>query len=71
MKERLERIQMVFLWEGGTLERKCHLVSWNHVCMCKEKGRLGIRKLDSLNKALLGKWVWRYAMGGEDTTWKN
>lgn len=32
------------------MERKCHLVYWNHVCQRKEKGGLDIKKLNLLNK---------------------
>ena len=54
---RLEELQRDFLWGGGNLERKAHLVKWEVVCGNKEKGGLGIRKLTLLNKALLGKWI--------------
>ena len=37
-----------------------HLVNW-FVCMEKKDRSLGIRNLSLLNKALLGKWCWRYA----------
>ena len=53
---RLERIQMDFLWGGGALERKPHLVEWSIVCSDKQKGGLGVRNLALLNKALLCKW---------------
>ncbi|RVX14343.1 Pyruvate kinase isozyme G, chloroplastic [Vitis vinifera] len=38
-------------------------------CSPKEEGGLGIRKIDLLNKTLLGKWVWRYAYE-KDNLWK-
>ncbi|RVW41946.1 putative ribonuclease H protein [Vitis vinifera] len=35
---RLERIQREFLWGGGALERKIHLVKWELVCLEKDNG---------------------------------
>ncbi|RVW75414.1 putative ribonuclease H protein [Vitis vinifera] len=58
---RLEKIQKDFLWGGGALERKPHLVNWDTVCMDKRKGGLGVRHLSVLNRALLCKWNWRFA----------
>ena len=58
---RLEKIQRDFLWGGGALERKPHLVNWDTVCLDKRKGGLGVRRLSILNRALLCKWNWRFA----------
>ena len=59
--DRLEKIQRDFLWGGGNLKKKPHLVNWGIVCTKKNKGGLGLRSLSKLNKALLNKWSWRFA----------
>ncbi|RVW13630.1 LINE-1 reverse transcriptase-like [Vitis vinifera] len=46
-----------------------YLLSLIRIPSPKEEGGLGIRKLDLLNKALLGKLVWRYAYE-KDNLWK-
>ena len=66
---RLEKLQRDFLWGGGNRERKVHLVKWEIVCGDKERGGLGLRKLGLLDRALLGKWIWRFACERENL-WK-
>ncbi|RVW48943.1 Transposon TX1 uncharacterized 149 kDa protein [Vitis vinifera] len=56
VSSRLERIQRDFLWGGGALERKPHLVEWSIICSDKRKGGLGVRSLALLNKAFLCTW---------------
>ena len=53
--KRLEKLQRSFLWGGGALERKAHLINWDVVCSEKRQGVLGLRNLTLLNKALIDK----------------
>ena len=66
---RLEKIQRDFLWGGGALEQRPHLVRWNLVCLERKKCGLGVRNLALMNKALFSKWNWRFAIESE-ALWK-
>ena len=67
--KRLEKLQRNFLRGGGALEKTAHLVNWEVVCSGKGLGGLGLRNLSLMNKALLEKWIWRFA-SDKDSTWK-
>ena len=62
---RLEQIQRDFLWSERALERKIHLVKWPVVCSDKSKGGLGVKSVSTFNRALLGKWSWRFMVENE------
>ncbi|RVW65263.1 Transcription initiation factor TFIID subunit 5 [Vitis vinifera] len=53
----------------GALERKPHLVKWDTVCLDKRKGGLGVRRLSTLNRALLCKWNWCF-VNERKTLWR-
>jgi hypothetical protein len=57
---RLNKIQKDFLWGGIGDEAKFHLVNWNKICTPLHAGGLGAHNFIQFNRALLGKWLWRY-----------
>lgn len=49
--------------------RRYHFVNWKEVKKSLWQGGLGIRSLVEMNRALHGKWIWRY-LTGEDRLWR-
>ena len=55
----IESILNYFFWVGNDNQKKNSWVDWNSVCLSKEVGGLGVRRIREFNNALLGKWCWR------------
>jgi len=64
-----KRIQIFFLWDWGSENRKIAWVAWDKVCQSKDKGGLGVIDIGKFNLALLGKWIWRLK-SDERSLWK-
>ncbi|XVF14883.1 hypothetical protein REPUB_Repub09cG0099300 [Reevesia pubescens] len=61
----IDKMNRSFLWGGTNEQRKIHLVKWDVVCREKKKGRLGIRKTNFMNSALLAKLGWKLEIGDQ------
>lgn len=63
-------LQWNFLWGRRDGERKTSWINWKDLCRPLAEGGLNFKDLDSFNRALLSKWVWRF-LTEENCLWKN
>ena len=55
----LESLFINFFLGGSEDHRKISWVGWNNICVGKNNGGSGVRRMRELNVSLLGKWCWR------------
>ncbi|XP_039034126.1 uncharacterized protein LOC120170219 [Hibiscus syriacus] len=66
---KLNTLMANFLWGENQSKNRIHWVNCNLVCKPFEEGGLGILDIRLMNRALLGKWVWKFA-NEKNSRWK-
>ncbi|KAM6547870.1 hypothetical protein CsatB_019546 [Cannabis sativa] len=54
----IEAICRAFLWKGNSMFQGAGSVAWHSICQPKAGGGLGIKDLETWNKAAISKYVW-------------
>ncbi|KAE8707901.1 hypothetical protein F3Y22_tig00110370pilonHSYRG00013 [Hibiscus syriacus] len=69
INQKLNSLMANFLWGDSPMKKRIHWVNWKMVCQPYEEEGLGVLDLSLTNRALLGKWVWKFA-NEKDSQWK-
>ena len=67
VRKRMDFFRSRFFWQSDGHKRKYRLTRWNIICRPKDQGGLGIEDLESKNKSLLCKWLFK--LMSEDGVW--
>ncbi|XP_059073157.1 uncharacterized protein LOC131873980 [Cryptomeria japonica] len=55
----IDNLLRKFVWEGAKDTKKIPLINWDTMCLLKEDGRAGLRKMELQNIALGAKLSWK------------
>ncbi|KAK1302677.1 hypothetical protein QJS10_CPB12g00627 [Acorus calamus] len=61
----MEKAIRAFIWGGPSLKWALNHVSWLKVCLPKEEGGLGLKRIGDWSKAALGARFWEVAVGSK------
>ncbi|GKA91486.1 putative RNA-directed DNA polymerase [Tanacetum coccineum] len=64
----IEQIMRKFLWCPGNASKGKAKVAWDVVCLPKDEGGLGIRRLDCFNSALMVSHLWKL-LSSKESLW--
>ncbi|GJZ47279.1 hypothetical protein Tco_0601111, partial [Tanacetum coccineum] len=64
----IEQHMRKFLWCQGNMRKGKAKVAWDLVCLPKDEGGLGVKRLDLFNKALMSSHVWKLLVR-KDSLW--
>ncbi|GKA30820.1 putative RNA-directed DNA polymerase [Tanacetum coccineum] len=64
----IEQIMRKFLWCPGNSSKGKAKVAWDVVCLPKDEGGLGIRRLDRFNSALMVTHIWKL-LSSKESLW--
>ncbi|KAL4298891.1 hypothetical protein AHAS_Ahas17G0046200 [Arachis hypogaea] len=65
---KVEKAQRNFVWGSDENHRRVHLISWETLCLPKDAGGLGFKRLEVMNQAFLFKICWNLNED-PDTLW--